>query len=91
MYYVYILQSRKDKKLYTGCTNDLRKRIKMHNSVKIFSTKFRKPLDLIYYETHKNKNDAFNREKFLKSGWGRNYIKRVLKNYFQSQSKNLGG
>ncbi len=59
----------------------------MHNSGKIFSTKLRLPLVLIYYEAYQNKEDAFQREKYLKTGWGRNYIKRVLKNYFKG-SKN---
>lgn len=85
MYFVYILQSEKDRALYVGYTNDLRKRIKMHNLGKIFSTKSRKPFSIIYYEAHRNKNDALMREKFLKSGWGKNYIKRVLKNYFEIQ------
>ena len=84
MHYVYILQSKKDDKLYIGCTNDLKKRIEMHNIGKVFSTQNRKPMTIIYYEAHKNKYDAFQREMFLKTGWGRNYIKRTLKNYFQS-------
>jgi len=91
MYYVYILQSKKDGELYTGCTNDLRKRIKMHNSGEISSAKLRKPFELVYYEAYQNKKDAFQREMFFKTGWGRNYIRRALKYYFKSQSKNLGG
>jgi len=92
MHYVYILKSKTDtnKKLYIGCTNDLRKRIVMHNEGKIYSTSKRTPFGLIYYEAYKNKEDAFNREMYLKTGWGRNYIKKALKNYFL-QSKNLGG
>lgn len=82
MQYVYILQSKKDKNLYVGCTSDLRKRFKLHNSGNVESTKSRKPFILIYYEAHLNKQDAFQREKFLKTGWGKNYIKRILKNYF---------
>ena len=76
MHYVYILKSKADKKLYVGCTNDLKKRITMHNQGKIFSTKLRTPFGLIYYETYINKKDAFNREQYLKTGWGRNYIKK---------------
>ena len=83
MHYIYILQSKKDNKLYVGCTQDLRKRIKMHNCGKIFSTKLRRPLVLIYYEAYQNKKDAFCREMFLKTGWGRNYIKRALTYYFK--------
>ena len=83
MWYAYVLQSKQDKKLYTGCTNDLRTRFKLHNDGKVPATKFRRPLILIYYEAYMNKNDAFEREKWLKSGWGRNYLKKVLRNYFR--------
>jgi putative endonuclease len=85
MYYVYILQSKKDKAMYVGHTSNLRKRLEMHNLGKVFSTKPRKPFALIYYEAHQNKNDALKREDFLKSGWGKNYIKRILKNYLKIQ------
>jgi len=85
MYYVYILQSKKDKAMYVGYTNDLRKRFKMHNSGEIFSTKPRRPFMLLYYEAHQNKDDAIKRENFLKSGWGKNYIKRTLENYLKIQ------
>jgi len=85
MHYIYILQSQKDKALYIGYSNDLRKRLKMHNSGKVFSTKPRIPFVLIYYEAYQNKNDAFEREHFFKTGWGKNYIKRILKHYFDVQ------
>lgn len=45
------------------------------------STKFRKPLELIYYEAYLNSNDALGREKFLKSGSGHRYLTKQLKNY----------
>lgn len=82
MYYVYILKSLKDVKLYIGYTKNLKERLRQHNSGKNFSTTNRRPLELIYYEAYKNKIDAQQKEKFLKTGWGRNYIKRTLKNYF---------
>lgn len=66
MYYVYILKSRKDDNLYIGSTNNLKKRFWMHNSGKIFSTKFRKPFDLIYYEAFQSDKMARKREKSLK-------------------------
>jgi len=87
MNYVYILYSKKDKKLYIGCTNNLKTRIELHNEGKVESTRFRRPLVLIYYEVYVNKIDAFAREKWLKTGWGRNYIKKTLMNTL----KNLGG
>ena len=87
-YYVYVLHSGKDKSNYVGCTNNLKHRLSQHNSGKVFSTKNRRPLKIIYAEIYLNQQDAFAREKFLKSGWGKNYLKRVLKNYW---SKKLGG
>ncbi len=89
MQYVYVLESVKDKQMYVGCTNDLRKRLLLHNSGKVVSTSKRFPLKLIYYETFINKHDGFAREKFLKTGWGRNYLKKVLFNY--NESKKIGG
>lgn len=83
MYYVYILISLKDGKFYIGCTNNLKKRFGMHNSGKIESTKKRTPFKLIYYEAMLNKKDAFAREQWLKSGWGGNHIKKILRNYFE--------
>lgn len=66
MFYVYILKSLKDKMLYTGSTNDLRKRLQQHNKGQVNSTKLRKPFILIYYEAYKDEHDARIREKNLK-------------------------
>ncbi len=79
MFYTYILQSKKDKKLYTGFTNDLRKRFNEHNSGRNFSTKGRGPFELIYYEACINEQDARSREKYLKTGMGKRYLKNRLK------------
>ncbi len=81
MYYVYILESKKDKMLYTGCTNDLKARLVLHNSGKVISTKDRRPFSLIFYECFQNKYDAYEREKWFKSGYGRIHVKNMLKNY----------
>ena len=85
MQYVYILKSKHDKELYVGCTHDLKKRVILHNSKKVKSTAKRVPFSLIYYEAYLNNKDAFVREQFLKTGWGRRYIKKVLGHYFNSQ------
>lgn len=66
MFYVYILKSLKDKMLYTGSTNDLRKRLQQHNQGQVNSTKLRKPFILVYYEAYKDEHDARIREKNLK-------------------------
>ncbi len=85
IWYVYIIQSEKDNHLYVGMTNNLRRRLELHDSGKIFSTRPRMPFKPIYYEAHENKYDAAAREHFLKSGWGKNWIKKTLKNYFISK------
>lgn len=83
MHYVYILQSTKDTNLYIGCTNDLKKRLLLHNDGEVPSTKNRKPLKLIYYEAFLNQKDAFGREQWLKTGWGHNQIAKILNNYLK--------
>lgn len=85
MYYVYILQSIKIEKTYTGFTGDLRRRLNEHNEGESTFTKFGRPWKLIYYEAYLNKKDAMIREKYLKTGWGRNYIKKILKNYYDNK------
>jgi len=66
MFYVYMLRSKKDLNLYTGSTGDLKKRFKEHNSGKVFSTKYRAPFELIYYEAYRAEKDARDREHNLK-------------------------
>ncbi len=83
-YYIYVLKSVKDNNWYTGCTNDLKRRLVQHNSSKKFPMVFRIPFKLIYYEVCLNSKDAFAREKYLKSGMGKRYIKNRLKYYFNS-------
>jgi putative endonuclease len=81
MHYVYVIKSSKDGKLYTGCTEDLRKRFKNHNDGKVSSTKGRGPFTLVYYEASLDKTDAFAREKYLKTGMGKRYLKNRLKRF----------
>ncbi|MDP2655826.1 MAG: GIY-YIG nuclease family protein [bacterium] len=79
--YVYVLQSKRDGKLYTGCSNDLRKRFEQHRTGKVSSTKSRGPFYIIYYEAAYNKDDAFDRERYLKTGMGKRYLKNRLKRF----------
>jgi putative endonuclease len=72
--------------MYTGCTSDLKKRFKEHNDGKKGYTKAHIPYDLIYYESCLNKHDAFAREKYLKSGMGKRYLKNRLKLYIEERS-----
>ena len=85
MYYTYVIQSKKDNKWYTGATDDLRKRFKEHQEGKSTYTKGRGPFELIYYEGCLNKQDGYAREKYLKSGMGRRYLKNRMKFFFFSR------
>ena len=80
-WYVYVLQN-KYGKWYIGSTKDLRKRILNHNSGQSKSTKSGMPWKVIYCEIGININDARAREKYLKSGMGRRYLKNRLKFFF---------
>ncbi|HEY4755449.1 MAG TPA: GIY-YIG nuclease family protein [Ignavibacteriaceae bacterium] len=75
MYFVYILKSLKDHKRYIGFTSDLERRILEHNSGLVKSTRNRKPFELIYTEEFEIKEQAMDREKFFKSGKGREFLK----------------
>ena len=79
--YVYVLRSLKDGQFYVGLTRDLRARLHLHNSGKVPSTKRRVPLELIYWEGCLDESDAAQREKYLKTAWGKRYIKGRLRRY----------
>ena len=80
MFYTYVLFSLKSKRLYTGSTDNLRRRIREHNSGSggSYSSK-NKPFVLIFYEAFLSKSDAFKQEKFYKSGYGREVLKEKIK------------
>jgi len=84
MYYIYILLSEKDGKLYTGFTPNLKSRIKSHVNGYVKATKYRRPLKLIYYESYLNELDARRREKYLKGGNGRNQMREQLENTYKN-------
>jgi putative endonuclease len=87
-FYTYVLKSLKDNNFYTGVTTNLKERFKEHNKGLVSSTKYRRPLQLIYYEACLDKNDAHRREKYLKTGMGKKYLKNRLKRTLQ---ENMGG
>jgi len=78
MFYTYVLLSTKDKTYYTGWSTDLKRRVKEHNEGKVDATRNRRPLKLIYYEACLVEEDAVRREKQLKTGFGRAYLRRRL-------------
>ena len=81
-YFVYVLLSEIDGQFYTGYTSDLKNRLTEHNEGKVTSTKRRRPLKLIYFEGCLNQQDATRREKYLKSGNGKIYLRNRLSNFF---------
>ncbi len=83
-YYTYVLLSLKDGKKYTGYTSNLSLRFEAHQAGKVQSTKNRRPFKLIYFEACLSKEDAINREKYLKTHYGKMYLGNRLKSYFTS-------
>ena len=71
MFYIYILKSLKDNKTYVGYTNDLNRRLSEHNSGLNVSTCSKGPYDVVHVECHASRLDAIHREKYLKTGKGR--------------------
>lgn len=83
MHYVYVLVSLKDRNLYTGYTTNVLKRLDRHNSGAVLATKHRVPFRLVYYEASLERKDAMKREKYLKSAWGKRYIRNRLAEYLR--------
>jgi putative endonuclease len=81
VHYIYVLQSEIDGDWYTGSTPDLKRRVQRHNNGEVSSTKHRRPLKLIYYEACLSASDAIARERYLKSGMGKRYLRNRLKDY----------
>ena len=77
-YYTYVLKSLKDGGFYIGWSKDLRLRVDKHNKGQVRATKDRRPLELVYYEACLLKEKAIEREKGLKTGFGRKYIRRRI-------------
>ena len=84
MYYVYVLLSQKDNEFYTGFTDNLKRRFKEHNTGEEPSTKHRAPFKLIYFEGCLAKRDAIARERYLKTGMGKKYLRNRFKYYLSS-------
>src|SRR3990167_957049 len=80
-FYIYVLESVKDGNRYIGYTADFKKRVKEHEDGKNFSTKFRVPFRLIYFEGCLDQSDAKRRERYLKTTQGRRFLGLLLINY----------
>jgi putative endonuclease len=83
-YFVYVLRSKKDDKFYTGFTHNLINRINEHNSGNVASTKHRIPFELVYYEVCFNEDDALHREKYLKTTYGKRFIRNRLNHFLNN-------
>lgn len=91
MYYVYVLYSERDCGLYIGYTENLQCRMDEHRRGESFSTSYRLPFVLVYYEAYASREDAVGRERFLKSGGGRKYLKKQLMHFFASHPLRTSG
>ena len=76
-FYTYVLRC-SDSKLYIGHTEDLRARLSQHKKGKVQATAYRLPVQLVYYEACLSLLLAKSRERQLKAGFGRAYLKRRL-------------
>ena len=83
MFYVYVLHSIADDGLYIGYSTDLKKRISEHKRGASFATSYREPWKLIYYEAYIERADAEGRERYLKSGGGRRFLRGQLRHYLK--------
>ena len=81
LYYTYVLESLEDNQFYVGFTENLKLRFEQHKTGRVESTRKRRPLKLIYYEACINREDATKREKYLKSYYGKMFIRKRLKSY----------
>jgi putative endonuclease len=86
LFWVYVLYSKKDKKLYIGYTQDLNKRLKEHTSGQVTSTKQRRPFKLVYIEACTNQKDALRRENYFKKSGGRVFLSKRLKEFFLEEN-----
>jgi putative endonuclease len=78
MYWVYILRSQKDNKLYIGHTDNLDRRLEEHNSGKDKSTSWRRPFELYYSEQFDSRKEAVRRETFFKKMRNRAFFDKLI-------------
>jgi putative endonuclease len=91
VFYVYVLRSESDCGFYIGFSTNLRARLRQHQDGESFATKSRGRWKLIYYEAYTEREDAEGREKFLKSGAGRRFLRAQLRNYLTRFSARARG
>jgi putative endonuclease len=87
MHYVYVLRSLRDDGFYIGYTSNLRRRLRQHSEGNSLATSYRRPWKLIYYEAYLEQADALGRERYLKSGAGRRFLRSQFKNYLRKHPR----
>jgi putative endonuclease len=87
MHYTYVLYSESDREWDTGATSDLRSGVREHAEGRVRSTAGRRPMILVYYEGCLNREDAFRRERYLKTGRGKRYLRQRLGQWCISVSR----
>jgi putative endonuclease len=83
MFYVYLLHSVADDGFYIGFSTDLKRRMLEHKRGASFATRHRVPWKLIYYEAYAEREDAEGRERYLKTGGGRHFLRAQLRSYLK--------
>jgi putative endonuclease len=86
-YFVYVLLSQKDKRMYLGYTNNVERRFQQHQNGEVFSTRRRRPLVLIHYEAYLSPQDALRREGYFKTTAGKRALKIMLRDFFNPSKK----
>ncbi len=79
MFYVYLLKSIKNNKVYIGRSSDLKRRLKEHLNQKVKTTKSYGKVKLIFYEAFLSKEDSIRREKYFKSSKGRSSLRQIVR------------
>ena len=88
MFYVYVLRSESDRGFYIGYSGNLRARLRQHQAGASLATSHRGPWKLIYFEAYLDQADALGRERYLKSGAGRRFLRTQLRNYLAATPLN---
>lgn len=86
-WYVYVLQSSLDGRMYVGSTNDLQRRLQEHSAGRTRATSRRLPVRLIYFEGHLSKLDAVRRERYFKTTPGKRTLRQVLRHTLNPERK----
>jgi putative endonuclease len=82
-YFTYVLLSLRDNKFYIGSTSNIEQRLKYHQQGKNTSTASRLPVELIFYEAFKSKEDALRRELYFKTTKGKTTLRQMLREYLK--------